>query len=293
MTRAQEHGSSFRDILVKLNEILAGRLPKQGNISTFYENHLRSSIRLIHGHGRSEAKAVPAASNAEAEAVITSFVELATRERFQDPAVRLGRSVREVVADMAIPWATYTASQGVLTPLTWQNHTIFKTAYDLAAYPMLIHELKPATVIELGSGSGGSAVWLADISSSLRSRPRVISVDLRRPRISDGHVEFLQGDIYNIGALFSEGFSSTLCHPWLVIEDAHVNVSQVLSVFHELLAPGDYLIVEDSLSKRAELLNFILERSNLYWLDSYYLDLFGENSTCAIDSILVRRPDTT
>lgn len=117
----------------------------------------------------------------------------------------------------------------------------------------------------------------------------MISIDLRRPRISDERVEFVQADIYDISTLLDDEFAATLIHPWLVIEDAHVNVAEVLTVLHRHLAPADYLIVEDSFSKRTELLDLV-RRGHTYRLDSRYTDLFGENLTCAIDSILVRQP---
>ena len=50
-------------------------------------------------------------------------------------------------------------SQGTHGLFTWKNHTIFKSVYDLAIYSMLIEELKPDVIIEIGSGKGGSAVW--------------------------------------------------------------------------------------------------------------------------------------
>ena len=36
----------------------------------------------------------------------------------------------------------------------------------MAMYQMLLWELKPKTIIEIGSGTGGSAVWMADLMKS-------------------------------------------------------------------------------------------------------------------------------
>jgi cephalosporin hydroxylase len=79
-----------------------------------------------------------------------------------------------------------------------------------------------------------------------------------------------------------------LPRPWLVIEDAHAHVRTVLDFFDARLTAGDYLLVEDSLAKRATLREFLRSSPHHYQLDSRYLDLFGENTSSAIDSILRR-----
>ena len=38
---------------------------------------------------------------------------------------------------------------------------------------------------------------------------------------------------------------SSLSHPWLVLEDAHVNTRRVASHLFGLMAPGDYFVCED------------------------------------------------
>ena len=40
---------------------------------------------------------------------------------------------------------------------------LFKTVYDFSVYTMLLWNLKPKTIVELGSGMGASAVWMADL----------------------------------------------------------------------------------------------------------------------------------
>ena len=39
---------------------------------------------------------------------------------------------------------------------------MMKMAWDMSIYSMAIDELKPRTIIELGTGSGATAMWLAD-----------------------------------------------------------------------------------------------------------------------------------
>src|SRR5262249_36948491 len=49
-------------------------------------------------------------------------------------------------------------SQGVDTAFRWRGVPCFKTSCDIAIYAMLLYELHPRTIIELGSGEGGSAL---------------------------------------------------------------------------------------------------------------------------------------
>ena len=72
----------------------------------------------------------------------------------------------------------------------------------------------------------------------------------------------------------------------LVIEDAHVNVKEVLLETDSRLKKGDYLIVEDSeQGKHPEIVHFISNAKNTYKTDNFYLDFFGRNTTCCADSI--------
>jgi hypothetical protein len=76
--------------------------------------------------------------------------------------------------------------------------------------------------------------------------------------------------------------------PWLVLEDAHVNVHDVLAHMDGFLARGDYLLVEDSRIKTEDLAKFLAQRAQRYRVDTRYTDFFGRNATCAANSIFVR-----
>ncbi len=77
-------------------------------------------------------------------------------------------------------------------------------------------------------------------------------------------------------------------HPWLVIEDAHVAVPQVLGHFAAHMRAGDYFMVEDSATKQDDLAAFHAAHEGTFRIDTGYTDFFGRNATSAVDSILVR-----
>ena len=57
-------------------------------------------------------------------------------------------------------------SQGVKDCMTWRGIALGKSIYDFALIPMIIWEKQPATILELGSGEGASAMWMADLCKS-------------------------------------------------------------------------------------------------------------------------------
>ena len=73
----------------------------------------------------------------------------------------------------------------------------------------------------------------------------------------------------------------------LIIEDAHINVTEVLLSADSFLSKGDYLIVEDSAEKVKDIAYFLDKAQNKYLVDNYYVDFFGRNCCSAVDSIFI------
>lgn len=179
-------------------------------------------------------------------------------------------------------------SQGRFYSVKWKDYSMMKTTFDLAIYQMLLWELQPKTIIEIGAGLGGSAVWMSDIMTSYNLEHTIFSFDILPPKINHSKIHFIQADCNEIEQAVSLHQLKTLPHPWLVIEDAHVNVVGVLNHFHTFLEKGDYLVVEDSDSKELELGKFLINKSESYKVDTLYCDYFGVNVTCSCDSIFRR-----
>src|SRR6516225_795516 len=99
-----------------------------------------------------------------------------------------------------------------------------KNPIDLAIYTKLIWDLRPGSLIEIGSNRGGSALWFADQLVAVGLNCPVLSIDLQPPAdIADTRIEFLAGDAARLGECLSRGRLTRLARPWLIIEDsAHV-----------------------------------------------------------------------
>jgi cephalosporin hydroxylase len=171
--------------------------------------------------------------------------------------------------------------------MKWKGLPLFKTVFDCALMPMLLDELKPGTIFEIGAGAGASALWLADLLR-VHANPAIIhSVDIRPLTSTDPQIVFYRGDCARPESLFPQEVLRMAPHPWLVIEDAHVNVAAVLIHIDGFMQRGDYLVVEDSLIKKPDLITFVQIQPR-YLVDTYYTDFFGRNATCAADSIFRR-----
>jgi len=183
--------------------------------------------------------------------------------------------------------ATFYQSQGAYGPIVWHGKPMIRTVWDFALSAIMLQELRPKTIIELGTASGASAMWYADLQQLHGLEPRVITFDIDPPSLSYHGVTIVKGDSNEIADALPVEELRAHPHPWLVVEDAHVNIGGVLAHFDLAMLKGDYFIIEDIDSER-ELGRFLLDRPNRYKVDARYTDFFGHNATCAPDQILRR-----
>ena len=163
--------------------------------------------------------------------------------------------------------------------MAWRGIALGKCVYDFALYPMIIWENKPETILEIGSGEGASAIWIADLCKSYNLPTQVYSMDIEPPDIQYENVTFFQGNSEKIDTMFDV---KNLPHPWLIVEDAHIKVNKIMEYFENHMDVADYLIIEDSRGK----MQTTLEIPNTLYVDAYYCDYFGVNATSAMNSIL-------
>ncbi|SEH90967.1 Cephalosporin hydroxylase [Mycolicibacterium rutilum] len=182
-------------------------------------------------------------------------------------------------------------ASGQVPLIHWKGVPNIKDPYDLALVPLLLSELKPATVLELGSYVGGSALWMVDLLESFGVDSQIVSFDIDISRVVVEHprIQFVQADCTKPSTFDGPWFD--LPHPWLVIEDAHVNTYEMLEHFHPHLRPGDYLIVEDTafmIDKYQALERFAGNHAGDYKVDTRFTDLWGYNGTFSFNGYLRR-----
>lgn len=189
---------------------------------------------------------------------------------------------------------------------------------DYVMYQMIIHEVRPDLIIEIGTMHGGSALYFADLMEtmgieggevhtidaiSVRDRQKsdfitglVLNImeDVDHPDIIDAHPRIKQFDKgwENYDLANCEGFKRIL-----VIDDASHIRTQVLGAmekFKRLISLGSYLIIEDGnaadVCRKPEVLRTLdggplmaihefLSVNDEFRIDFRWCDMFGINST--------------
>ena len=180
--------------------------------------------------------------------------------------------------------------QGAGTTFSWRGVPCFKASYDIAIYAMLIDELRPGTIVELGAGAGGSSLFFADLCVAAGLATRIVSIDNTIAKISDPRIAFVQSDCSDWLATAAKS-KPDLPRPWLLIEDFHGDLGGFIEDIDLVLEAEDYLVIEDSYSKQKRIAEVMAKRP--YLIDSKYTDFFGVNCTSAINSIFVKNTDTS
>ena len=205
-----------------------------------------------------------------------------------------------------LPYHSYAAQQGLYQHQTYLGLPMAKMAWDLALLSMAIDELQPRSVIELGTASGASAMWVAE---EARKRGvvhfgRVHTFDVKSAAalaaaygfaeerewlalLRNHSVDFHGGaDLAREQDALPAALLGGIAHPWLIIDDAHVNTQRVARHLLRWMQPGDYLVCEDIRfggAKRQGWFAFLDECGAGCALDLRYLDFFGVNRCCAPD----------
>jgi cephalosporin hydroxylase len=177
---------------------------------------------------------------------------------------------------------------------TYRGVPCFKSPIDLAIYLKLIWELKPRTIIEVGTKAGGSALLWADILAIYGFSAHVYSIDLDPARIADERISFLAGDVHDLLSAFDRNGIMAAPRPWLVTEDSAHTYDGCLAALRYLstvMAAGDVLVMEDGnlaelgLEERYQggpsraIAEFMTHDPGRFEVLSSLCDLFGPNAT--------------
>jgi len=172
-------------------------------------------------------------------------IALASPTRFQSIEEREDRS------DIPISFIYYEFLRKYVAK--YRGAFMLKTFFDTAVYYQLFNHVKPKTVIEMGSFTGASAMWYADAAKSLGYDCHVQSIEIDHSLLSaeirqqkTDNVNFIEGDANRIEEILPPSVLQPLPHPWLVIEDSHENITNVLVYLNQFMIAGDYAIIEDT-----------------------------------------------
>lgn len=186
----------------------------------------------------------------------------------------------------------------------WKGVLCCKNPFDLALYAKLLWEAKPATLIEIGTYYGGSALWFADMTQALGLKTRILSIDIEPFKaFTDKRIEFRQGNSKDLGAVLSRQEMLDIPRPLLVIDDASHRYDATLATmrfFDPWMRPGEYFAIEDGIvasmgaaerydgGPNRAVEEFLSDTGGRYEIDPGYCDYFGYNVTWNTNGFLRR-----
>jgi cephalosporin hydroxylase len=202
----------------------------------------------------------------------------------------------------SLPHDTLHAIQNSLHNYHYRGVPMLKNPFDVALYPMLLWQLKPRTIIEIGSKLGGSALWFGDLFESFGIDGHVHSVDIVKPEgVAHPRATFHEGDGRALGGTFSEEWLAQMPRPLLVVEDADHSYETsiaVLRFFHPHFHGGEYIVIEDGIGTdlagdlsgpHRALKEWLASHGADYEIDPAYCDFFGYNVTWCTNGFLRKR----
>jgi cephalosporin hydroxylase len=185
---------------------------------------------------------------------------------------------------------------------SYRGVPMLKNPFDFTLYPLLFWNLKPLTIIEIGSKHGGSALWFGDMLNNFGIDGHIYSIDIIKVNsVQHPRVTYMEGNGQDLQAILTPDFINSLPRPLLVIEDAdhsYETSKHVLDFFHPYLKREEYIVIEDGIisdlvqdasyntGPHQALKKFLSEHEDEYEIDSSYCDYFGYNITWCTNGFL-------
>jgi cephalosporin hydroxylase len=134
----------------------------------------------------------------------------------------------------------------------WMGRHVYKCPTDLWIYQELLHYTKPDLIVETGTHSGGSALFLASMCD-LMDRGRVITIDVlpQDDRPVHPRIEYITGSSLSPAVLEQVRVEAADAERVMVILDSDHSRDHVLAELREyapLVSEGCYVIVEDTMA---------------------------------------------
>jgi cephalosporin hydroxylase len=131
--------------------------------------------------------------------------------------------------------------------ITYKGVECIKCPFDYVLYQMIIHQVRPDLIIEIGANNGGSAFYMADLLESM-GHGKIHSIDIM-DKVSDEvkshpRIQFFFDGWENYDLDLAKG------EKILVIEDSshhYKNTLGAINRFAHLVTVDSYLIVEDGI----------------------------------------------
>jgi cephalosporin hydroxylase len=182
--------------------------------------------------------------------------------------------------------------------VTYRGVKAIRCPFDYVMYQMIISELKPDLIIEIGTRKGGGAYYMADLLDSM-GKGIIHTVDIEDdvdPIVKEhGRIKFFTDGWSGYDLELTKNFDTIL-----LIEDAshmYEDTIGVLRKFHSIVSVDSYIIIEDGIINELgmekkynggplrAIREFMSEQSN-FIVDRKWCDMFGTNATFNVNGFL-------
>lgn len=182
--------------------------------------------------------------------------------------------------------------------VTYKGIKAIRCPFDYVIYQMIINEVKPDLVIEIGTNIGGGALYIADLLDNngkgiLHTIDIIDQVDQRVKEHK--RINFFTEGWENYNLELTKGFEKVL-----IIEDAshlYKDSLGILNKFHGIVSKDSYFIIEDGIINELGLekeyeggplkaIREFLPNHKEYIVDRKWSDMFGKNATFNVNGYL-------
>jgi cephalosporin hydroxylase len=182
--------------------------------------------------------------------------------------------------------------------VTYKGIKAIRCPFDYVIYQMIICELKPDLVIEIGTNIGGGALYIADLldANGKGILHTIDIIDLVHPKVKEHtKIEFFAEGWENYDLELTDKFETIL-----VIEDAshlYKDSIGILNKFNKIVSKDSYFIVEDGIINELGLeknyeggplkaIREFIPNHPEYIVDRKWCDMFGKNATFNVNGYL-------
>lgn len=168
-------------------------------------------------------------------------------------------------------------------------------------YQILIFELKPDLIIEIGTNRGGSSFYLADLLDLVGHGElhTLDIVDIRNDFMKNhNRIKFFLNGFENYDLANTKGFEKIM----IIDDGSHMyeDVKAALEKFKTIVSCGSYFIIEDGIldhlgwtdkyngGPNRAIKEFVAE-NGIYEIDRKWCDFFGINATFNTNGFLLRK----
>jgi len=138
-------------------------------------------------------------------------------------------------------------SSGAWRKNYWAGKSVGKNPCDMMIEQELIFNVKPDTIVECGTGAGGSALFYYHCSKMFDHPAQVISIDINADTPNKPIVYFRGSSIDQ--EIFNKVRSLVSGVTMVILDSDHTkeHVLQEMHLYSTLVTIGSYLIVEDTI----------------------------------------------